>query len=165
MGKSQILRIGNIEPLPENFISKQVEKLKIYGITFNSKGFDAKSSFISSEESIQKFKSILAHRQFSLESRATFVNTYFLSKFWYCASFITPPEDLIDMANKAIISFLWYPSRKPKMKNSICQNSKIFGGFGAPNIQLKIKVFRLMFLANLHTYSNLKCIFATDWIL
>ena len=66
-GKTRILRIGNFGKLPENFITREVDKIKIYGITFNKTGFDHKSSFLQSEESIHKLNSILVHRQFSLE--------------------------------------------------------------------------------------------------
>ena len=37
------------------------------------------------------------------------------------------------------------------------KNPKRMGGIGAPDIDLKILSFRIIFLVKLHTYSSLKC--------
>ena len=69
-----------------------------------------------------------------------------MSKFWYVSTFIRPKKELIDLANRSITKFLWYPSRKPKMKGVIIKNPKNRGGIGAPDIDLKMLSFRIMFL-------------------
>ena len=126
-------------------------------MVFNKTGFDAKESFEKVQPSIRKLLSMNPHSEFSLDSRSVFINTYFLSKFWYCAGFMRPPEELVQLSNKAILRFLWYPSRMPKMKGAVIKNSKKFGGIGAPDIERKITAFRVMFLAKISTYSSLKC--------
>ena len=67
-----------------------------------------------------------------------------------------PTKDLIDLTNRSVIKFLWYPSRKPKMKGVLIKNPKRMGGIGAPDIDLKILSFRIIFLVKLHTYSSMK---------
>ena len=67
-----------------------------------------------------------------------------------------PNEELLEITNKAVTRFLWYPSRKPKIKSLILSNSKIYGGVSAPNIETKIRAFRIIFLVNIHIYSSLK---------
>ena len=103
--KTQILKLGN--PAISNFEHYVTTKIKIYGIVFNDQGFDKKGSFDKAEKNIQKLLCLNAHSEFSLESRSIFISTYFLSKFWYCALFINPPEELVQLTNKAIVRFLW----------------------------------------------------------
>ena len=153
--KTKILKLGNTEL--NCFSTNEVKKLKIYGVFFDRNGFDRTKSIEQAESSIRKLSGLYPHSEFSLDSRSIFINTYFLSKFWYCACFIRPPDDLIQLANKAITRFLWYPSRMPKMKGAVIKNSKKFGGIGAPDIERKITAFRVMFLAKISTYSSLKC--------
>ena len=43
------------------------------------------------------------------------------------------------------------------MKGVIVKNPTIAGGIGAPDIDLKVISFRIMFLIKLSTYSDLKC--------
>ena len=130
LDKTQILKLGNINLF--TFLKYVAERVKIYGIYFTTKGFDRDKSFEQAEASIRKLSTLYPHSEFSLESRSIFINTYFLSKFWYSMAFIKPPDKLIQLANNAIVRFLWYPSRMPKMKGIIIKNSKEFGGDWCP---------------------------------
>jgi hypothetical protein len=98
------------------------------------------------------------HSEFSYESRASFINTYFLSKFWYVAHFITPTENLKNLVTKAITKFLWCPSRKPKIKGAIIYQSRKNGGIGIQNIDIRIKTIRLMFLIRANKIED------SDWL-
>ena len=62
------------------------ESLKICGVNFTSEGFCEIKSFEKAEASIRKLLYQHAHSEFLLDSRSIFLNTYFLSKFWYCAT-------------------------------------------------------------------------------
>jgi hypothetical protein len=154
--KTQILEIGDRDiPKPQTYDKYVVENLRIYGIVFNKTGFDHDLSFQGPEKSIQKLLEINPHSEFSYESRANFMNTYFLSKFWYVSHFITPSEKLQNLTNKAVTKFLWYPSRKPKIKGAIVYQSRRNGGIGIQNIDLRIKTLRLMFLLRSFKSENL----------
>lgn len=160
--KTQILLLGNFKKPPKGLEKFIVQHIKIYGVYFNYKGFDVKKSFESSESKIRHLLSLTAHSEFSLESKSIFMNTFFLSKFFYCALFMTPTEDLFDLTNKAVTRFLWYPSRKPKIKSVIAHRSRKDGGVGLPNLKMKILAFRLMFLIKINNYSSTK---AFQWFL
>ena len=137
MSKSQILKIGELRNFPKIFENFSTQRIKIYGLYFDQTVFNSKKSDEQGEKAILQIQNMNLHSNFSLVSRSIFVNTYFLSKFWYAAAFIQPSDELIQLANKAIRKFLWYPSRMPKMKGSMIKNSKISGGIGAPHRTLK----------------------------
>ena len=70
---------------------------------------------------------------------------------------MSPPENLLELTKRAVTRFLWYPSRKPKIKHTIIQNSKNFGGASAPNLEIKIPTSRIIFLVQFQKlYSHLK---------
>ena len=73
--KTQILPIGNFNGIPTIFDNFLVDRIKIYGIIFNTKGFDVDKSFEPAREKILKLLSVKAHSQFSLESRSIYINT------------------------------------------------------------------------------------------
>jgi exonuclease III len=157
--KTQILLLGKKpNTIPQQYSRNLVEKLKIYGIVFDKTGFDVDSSYESAKKSVEKLLNTNPHSEFSYESRASFINTYFLSKFWYVAHFITPNENLKNLVNKAITKFLWCPSRKPKIKGAIIFQSRKNGGIGIQNIDIRIKTIRLMFLIRANK------VVASDWL-
>ena len=90
--KTQILVIGNFNHIPEKFKKFLVPCIKIYGVYFNNNGFDVPKSFEPAREKIYKLLSTRAHSEFSLESRSIYISTFFLSKFFYTASFMSPQK-------------------------------------------------------------------------
>src|SRR6476659_5821261 len=107
---------------------------------------------------VRRLQGIIPHREFSLESKIQFVNTYYLSKLWYVATFISPDNKLKNFIQSTIDRFLWYPTLKNKVNRNILKNCKEQGGIGYIDLDAKIASMRTMTLIRKNNRTE-----PTDW--
>lgn len=158
--KTQLLLLGtsNISAVPQHLTKFIVSKIKIYGFTFDKNGLAIEDCMTSINDKLQKLLAVVPHHEFSLESKIHYVNTYYLSKLWYLATFITPGQEITQLAERAIDHFLWYPAVQHKVKKKVLKNLKDNGGITYPDIALRTLAMRLMLLFRRDTVSDNK-----DW--
>lgn len=146
--KTKVLLLGKTttDEIPVSLVEYLADRCKIYGFTFDSKGLAVKECLEHVYKSFSKLSVHIPHCEFSLESKIQFINTYYLSKLWYVASFLYPPDDLVRYIEGATDRFLWYPSPQPKRRKEVLKNSKDNGGIGYTDVATKVKAMRLMFL-------------------
>ena len=159
-GKTKILLLGSSQcnegwKRYENLI---VDKLKIYGYIYDRNGFATADNFLSFEESLAHLKALTPHAELSLVSKVQLVNTYYLSKLWYVACYIKPPDAMVKKLESVVDRFVWHPSKQNKIRKGVIKNSKEHGGIGYHDVTVKVNAMRLMLLIRRMCRSE-----ATDW--
>lgn len=146
--KTQLLLLGNFkhQVVPARFRDYVVPKLKLYGIYVNSTDLDNDDNWRKSEDSIMRLERRVPPYGMSVFSRIHFIQIYYLCMLNYVMSMITPPFNLINRTNKAIVRFLWFPSRANVIARDTLKLPACLGGIGFPDLDIRNKVNRLHFL-------------------
>ena len=146
--KTQILRLGKLryDDPPARYAIHVVDELKIYGIFMNSEGMEINSNWTKAESRIQKLSNSFVPYGISVYGRIHTVQIYYLCMFWFVSNIISPPEELKIAAYKAMDRYLWYPTKKNVVRKEVIQAPTDVGGLGYPNIDIRVKVNRLMVL-------------------
>ena len=84
-------------------------------------------------------------RNISLKGKITVINSLIVSLFVYPATIMDIDKESLDEIDKCIFSFLWN-GKKPKIAKVVIQNQIKKGGLKMPNIYLKVKSWKLMWL-------------------
>ena len=158
--KTQLLYLGAFKNLtredtPSRFRAYVKENLKLYGVTLHaSKDAASEANWEKPRKQIDTLKKRLAPYGVSLFGKIHFVNTYFLCMFWYITNILTAPKQLQRDAYNAIDRLLWLPSKINLIKKDILFLPVNKGGIGYPNIDVRAKANRLMFLVRRITHKE-----------
>lgn len=86
-----------------------------------------------------------SQRQLTLQGRAIVINSLLMSRCWYCLTSHTIPLAVITDIKTLCIDFLWHKGAHLVAYDTIIGKRKD-GGLNVPDIELKLKAFRLKFL-------------------
>ena len=145
--KTQLLLLGTLKNsvVPLRFTNFVVQKMKLYGIYFDSSGFDDDQNWEKCNETILKLERRMPPYGVSLFGKMHFIQIYYLCMFNYLIGMLTPSFDLVNRTNKAMIRFLWFPSDANFIAQDVLKLSPLDGGVGLPDLEVRTKVNRLMF--------------------
>lgn len=120
--------------------------MKILGVHFGKdKSLCDKSNW---EEKVSKIKKVLnmwRQRKLNIQGRAIVVHTLLLSRLWYLAMVQTVPNWVENEIKTACLQFVWLKKAYP-VKYSTIIGTKDKGGLNIPDIESKMKAFRMKFL-------------------
>lgn len=148
--KTEIMTIGSGKlgslHLESIGVSKCDETMKILGVHL---GKDKKLCEIKNwEEKISKIKKVLnlwKQRKLNITGRATVVSTLLLSRLWYLAMVQPIPKWIVAEIKTACMQFIWMKKSYPVKYNTIIGH-KDMGGLNIPDIESKMKAFRMKYL-------------------
>ena len=103
-------------------------------------------------------------RNISLKGKITVINSLIVSLFVYPATIMDIDKESLDDIDKCIFSFLWN-GKKAKIAKVIIQNQIEKGGLKMPNIYLKVKAWKLMWLKRAIIYEHRKWVAVLNTIL
>lgn len=96
-------------------------------------------------EKIQKILNMWKQRRLTVQGRAIVVSNLLLSKMWYTLTVQHITDKIIQEIKTMLLKFIWLNNSYPVRYNTII-GEKDEGGLNIPDIQLKMKAFRLKFL-------------------
>lgn len=100
-------------------------------------------------EKISTIKTVLnmwKQRHLNIHGRATVVSTLLLSRIWYLAMVQAIPNWALTELRTTCVRFIWQNNSNPVKYYTII-GSKDKGGLNIPDVEMKIKAFRMKFLA------------------
>ena len=128
-----------------------LKKLKLYGLIFTATGLEDDQNWEKCDDTILRLSRRLPPYGVSVFGKIHFIQIYYLCMFNYLVKILTPPVPLVDRANKAIVRFLWYPSKSNVIGRDVLKLSPWEGGIGFPDLEIRAKVNRLMLLVRVLT--------------
>jgi exonuclease III len=145
--KTQLLRLGGFvnHPVPFQYQSYVVEKLKLYGHLITPEGMNDDENWEKSRTTIDKLSVKIPPFGISPFGKIHFVYIYYLCMFNYLSNVISPPGDLLRKVEKIIIKFLWYPAKIDLIKRGVLKLPPDLGGICLPDFRIRIAVNRLCF--------------------
>ena len=120
------------------------------GIVIRSEGRDMK---VIEKDIIKKLQSSIAGwrtRRLTFQGRITVLNTYFLSKLWYVASFYTFSKDFYKQIDKLCKHVLW-PTTNARISLHWYRQSRELGGWGLLHPEHQVKALKAKWLARRQT--------------
>jgi hypothetical protein len=109
--KTQLLLLGNLKNavVPQKYTPFVVKKLKLYGFFVTADGLDDEQNWEKCNNTADRLARRLPPFGVSLFGKMHFVHLYYLCMFNYLVNVITPPVQLVERTQNAIIRF--YGSR------------------------------------------------------
>jgi len=98
---------------------------------------------------VNKIKNILnmwKQRSLNIQGRVTIISSLLVSRLWYAAMVINVPTWVIDEIKLSCLRFVWMKKSYP-VKYTTLIGDKTIGGLNFPDIEMKIKAFRMKFIA------------------
>ena len=142
--KTQILPVGEgAIGVPDHLQEYVVDVLKVYGVYFDANGFQRDENWHKAQASFELLQRTIPPYGISYEERVQSINTYFLSTLWYVGHIVRPPEILFRNFEKAMDRYIWFPTRKNLVPRKILKLPRSSGGILYPDMDLKLKIFRL----------------------
>ena len=155
--KTEAYYIGPREHNHNTFGLKWINgPMKLLGLTIicdNKVNFEKK--FHPKLKLMKDLSQIWSQRNLSLKGKVTIINTLIISLFVYPISILPTPPAVLEEIDTSIFKFLW-GNKPPKIAKNVIQNEIHTGGLKMPNIFLKAKSWKLMWLkrALLHPDRN-----------
>ena len=120
--------------------------LQLLGITISENAKDNyELNFLPKLKVMKNLLNIWKQRKLSLKGKITVINSLIISLFVYSVTNISTPENVLDEIDKAIFDFLW-DGKKTKISRKVIQSNISMGGLKMPDIYLKAKAFKIMWL-------------------
>lgn len=131
----------------------------LYGTGFNDDGVWSKL-FGKFTKTLNFFKI----GNLSLKGKSVVLNTFCMSKLYYCMSAGSMPRHYIDMFQRASFKFLWNSCFEPVKRMTLHLSYKK-GGLNVPNLMLKMKSFQLSHIQKLlNNHDAMWTYFAKYWL-
>lgn len=148
--KSEILCLGKsrIESstLDEFGIKKCEEVLQILGVYLGKNKTKCNElNWSGKVENIKRILNMWKQRSLAIQGRATLISSLMLSKLWYTLMVQPIPDWALHEIKTSVLQFLWMKKSYPVRYTTIIGKKKL-GGINMPDIETKMKAFRMKFL-------------------
>jgi len=148
--KTEIMSLGsgnlNNSDLEHLHIDESCDVLQILGVYLGKN--ESLCDELNWKPRLTKLKATLnlwKQRHVNIQGRAVIIASLLLSRIWYVLMVQPIPSDVSKEIKKACLEFLWLKKSYP-VKFSTIIGDKTMGGLNIPDIDLKMKAFRLKFL-------------------
>ena len=120
--------------------------IKLLGISLtNNEKENIEQNFLPKLKLMQNLLNLWSQRNLSLKGKITVINSLIVSLFVYQLTIIETPTKILDQIDDAIFKFLW-GNKKPKIAKAVIQKQIKDGGLKMPNIYLKAKSWKTMWM-------------------
>ena len=146
--KTKVYGFGAFKSEKKNIYGLSWEKgpIQLLGVTISENTKDNyELNFLPKLKVMKNLLNIWKQRKLSLKGKITVINSLIISLFVYSITNLRTPDTVLDEIDKAIFDFLW-DGKKAKISRKVIQGSISMGGLKMPDIYLKAKAFRLMWL-------------------
>ena len=135
-------------------ISTTKDPIKILGtfVSYNSDKNDYQNFFIKIQKMETKLN-IWLSRDLTLMGRTLLAKSLGVSKLVYAASMLTVPEEVINIVQRKLFSFLW-KNKNDKIKRTVLYQAQSKGGLNFPNFRTTVKSLRLSWISRFLSGSN-----------
>lgn len=149
--KTKLLLLGGKTDIdcPNNMRNYIVDKIKIYGYTYDSFGTTFAENFEKFKDLLKDLRPPTEHSSYL--SRIKALNTYVYSGLWYNMYAASPPDRFLKEVENKTEKYVWAPYRGRMVKMAIQKLPIDLGGLKFPDLVLKKYTFRLMFLIKYKT--------------
>lgn len=147
--KSVCMRIGKVEPLPQQVhFKKEEEHIKILGIWV---GVDFNKADVFNWEGvlkgIERRLRFWKLRNLTLKGKVLVINALMLSKIWYVLSVTSLPSEYFKRIKESVLYFLWGKGRVKIAYNTLIGGIEM-GGLGLLDPLLRMKILRIKVVKN-----------------
>ena len=92
-------------------------------------------------------------RDLTLMGRTLLAKSLGVSKLVYAASMLTVPEEVVNIVQRKLFSFLW-KNKNDKIKRTVLYQAQSKGGLNFPNFRTTVKSLRLSWISRFLSGSN-----------
>ena len=131
--KTEILKFGNFQNLPEEYVKDHIKVLGIY-LGKNDLNLNFRNRLEKLEKTIQKWTKF----KLNIFTKTIILKTYIISILQYYMKIFPMSAYKLKIFNKNIFGFLW-DQRKEKIARNILFRDIYNGGIGIPNIDIRSK--------------------------
>lgn len=148
--KSEILCLGKSRigttALEEFGIKNCEDILQILGVYLGkNKTKCNEMNWAGKVDNIKRLLNMWKQRHLNIQGRATVISTLMLSKLWYILAVQSIPNWALHEIKSSVLQFLWMKKSYPVRYVTIIGDKKS-GGINIPDIETKMKAFRIKFL-------------------
>ena len=152
LNKSEVLCIGKCRLNNISFnlpVSVKYDCIKVLGIYLGpNKNVCEINNWKSKISKIKSLMGLWSQRNLTLQGKSIVLNTFMLSRLWYCIHVLPVPEWVLNEINAAISKFVW-SDKPPLINKTTVINHFLQGGLSLPSIKHKIFAFRLKLVKKL----------------
>ena len=131
--KTEILKFGNFQNLPEQYVKDHIKVLGIY-LGKNDLNLNFRNRLEKLEKTIQKWTKF----KLNIFTKTIILKTYIISILQYYMKIFPMSAYKLKIFNKNIFGFLW-DQRKEKNARNVLFRDVYNGGIGIPNIDIRSK--------------------------
>ena len=146
--KTKVYNIGNGYIVNHQLQGMKLDNgpIKLLGIAItNNEKENIENNYLPKVKTMRHLLNIWSQRNLSLKGKITVINALIISLFVYPMTITDTPIMILDEIDNAIFSFLW-GGKRPKISKSVIQKQIEHGGLKMPNIYLKSKAWKVMWL-------------------
>ena len=167
--KTMVYRVGSLQYSDSKLITRRSlnwsdEDIDLLGVKIPNNGKPNTNGFKEVLSKVRKISESWFSRSLTLMGRVLIVNILFSSNYIYKMMVLTnmTTKQILEINNKLVTKFIW-KNKKSKLKLSLLQNPRKYGGLKLNNFDVRQKVMKISWIPKIVYREDLK--YVHGWLL